>query len=75
MFDLENNVQEINYRMAEYIGKIINAISETGTNLHVTHSKEFCEYYKQICTNKDPELRYFAAFNLPCFYVLYKDHQ
>ena len=61
--------------MAENIGKIVHAISETGTGLHLKHKQAFCEYYKVICNNKDQDMRYYAAFNLPCFYILYKDHQ
>lgn len=51
-------------------GKVVAKAKEI--NIHLKFKKEFINYYKELCENKEPSLRYQAVFNLPCMNLVYK---
>ena len=39
------------------------------------YKEKFIEFFLSICSNKSIEMRRNGAYNLPCFYALYKEQQ
>ena len=39
------------------------------------YKKEFIDFFRQLCDHKENEIRLNAAYNLPCFNIIFKDQQ
>ena len=44
-------------------------------NMHLKYKKEFINYYKGLCENKEESLRFQAVYNLPCMNFVYRSVQ
>lgn len=73
IFDtIDCNVEEILLRLAGSLGKIVYSLKRF--DLYLKHKDKFIEFFLTTVRHKDTEMRKKAAFNLPCFNQLYKDH-
>lgn len=71
--NLDLNIDEIEIRLAKIIGKIAYKIK--GYDLHLEYKKQFVDFFIKACNHKEMDMRRHAAYNLPCFNVLYKEYQ
>lgn len=65
------DVEEIQTRFAELIGKIAYRLQPFG--LHVKHKLTFVDFFKLMVNHKELKMRRLAAYNLPCFNKLFKE--
>lgn len=73
IFDtIDCNVEEILLRLAGSLGRIVYALKRF--DLYLKHKDKFLEFYMSTVHHKEIEMRKKAAYNLPCFNALYKDH-
>lgn len=40
--------------------------------MHMNYKKEILTFYRELTDHEDDEIRRLAAYNLPCFNLLYK---
>ena len=43
--------------------------------MHMAFKREILEFWMETCTHEDEIVRKWAAYNLPCIAMLYKDVQ
>jgi predicted adenine nucleotide alpha hydrolase (AANH) superfamily ATPase len=69
--DTENQTRaETAERVASMLGEIVHQLVRF--DLHMKYKKEFIEYFKEICDDKESSIRLKACYNLPCFNLLFK---
>lgn len=73
MSTIDINIEEIVQKLAQMLGKIVYKLKEF--DLHLRNKDQFLEFFEQISSHKDIEMRKHAAYNLACFNSLYKDYQ
>lgn len=56
--------------MAKIIGKVAFKLEKVG--MHMNYKKELISFYRELTDHEDDEIRCLAAYNLPCFNLLYK---
>ena len=63
-------------RMSEIIGKVVYKLSKTSGQLHKKYQTEFIAFYHRMCDDFETEdIRFHAAYNLPCFHICYRPPQ
>ena len=65
----EEDIEEIQLRMAEMIGRIVFSLSAFG--LHLKFKDPLLDFFRKMANHKELKMRRHAAFNLPCFNQLY----
>lgn len=69
-FDVQNNADELSYRLAKIIGEIVYKLSSFG--LHIKYKDLILAFFKGICNHEKEECRMNGIYNLPCFHMLFK---
>lgn len=67
---IEVGIEEISIRLAQMIGKIAYNLKDRG--YHLKYKEIFINFFKEMIESKEIEMKRHAAYNLACFYTLYK---
>ena len=70
---MEIMVEEIELKLAEMIGKIAFKLSTFKVQFDT--KQQLVDFFKNLCQNKEVEMRRHAAYNLACFHMLYHDSE
>jgi hypothetical protein len=68
---MDINIEEIVMRLTRIIGEIVFKIKKW--DFHLKYKTNFVDFFNTACTSKELDLRRHAAYNLPCFNLLYRE--